>query len=119
MKKVLVAMAFFFAIGLTTVSAQDAPKPKKQQFGWNKQYMDEIGVSAEAQVKIESVKKESDAEMKALREDKELSEEVKKDKMKALNIKRQKAIYAFLTPEEIEKGKLIMARIRAANEAAQ
>jgi hypothetical protein len=110
-------MAFFFAVGLTTVSAQDVAKPKKQQFGWNKMYMDELGVSADMQAKVEAVKKENDAEIKAVRENTALTPENKKNQIKALAVKRQQGIYANLTPEQINIKKTIIARINAANKA--
>lgn len=117
MKKVLVAMAFFFAFSLTTVSAQDAAKPKKQQFAWNKMYMDEIGISDDVQAKIEVLKKENDLELKAVRENTSLSSEEKKTQLQQISVKRQKIIIALLTPEEIGKFREIVARIKAHNES--
>ncbi len=119
MKKVFLAMAFFFALGLTTVSAQDAPKHKKQQFGWNKMYMDEMGISADVQAKVEAVKKESDAEIDVLRKNNSITADEKKEQMKALALKRQKGIYALVTPENLEQSKKIIARINAANKALE
>ena len=115
MKKVLVSMAFLLALGLTTVSAQDAAKPKKQQFGWNKMYMDEMGIAADIQVKVEALKKENDLESKAVKEDASLTPEDKKNQLQAIGVKRQKGIRALLTPEQIEKSKEIAARINASN----
>lgn len=115
MKKVLVAITFFLALGITTISAQEAPKPKKQQFGWNKMYMDEIGVSADVQAKIEALKKENDLEQKAVREDISLTQEEKKKKIQELVIKRQKGIFSLLTPEQLAKSKEIQNRIKANN----
>lgn len=115
MKKVLVVMAFFFALGLTTVSAQDAAKPKKQQFAWNKMYMDEIGISADVQTNIEVLKKENDLELKAVRENTSLSDEDKKKQLQQVNAKRQKIIVALLTPEQLKKSQEIQARIKAHN----
>lgn len=117
MKKVVVVMALFFAVGISNVSAQDAAKPKKEQFGWNKKYMDEIGVSADVQAKIEAVKKENDAELKAVRENATLTPEQKKEELKVVNTKRQKAISALLTPEQLAKRDEIVARIAKANAA--
>jgi hypothetical protein len=119
MKKVVVVMALFFAVGVSNVSAQDAAKPKKQQFGWNKKYMDEIGVNADVQSKIETVKKESDTELKTVREDATLTPEQKKEQTKALMLKRQKGIFALLTPEQLVKSKEIMASITKANAAIE
>ena len=115
MKKVLVSIAFLLTLGLTTVSAQDASQPKKQQFGWNKTYMDEIGVAADIQVKVEALKKENDLESKAVREDASLAPEDKKKQLQAIGAKRQKGIYALLTPEQIAKSKEIVTRIKDSN----
>jgi thiamine biosynthesis lipoprotein ApbE len=118
MKNVILMMTMFFTICIGQVLAQDAPKPKKQ-FLWNKLYMEEIGINAETQEKINMVKKDNDAEMKLVRENSSLSADEKKQGIKELNIKRQKAIYSNLTPEQIKKSREIAERIKAENEANQ
>ena len=116
MKKVtLTLFAIFFLAGITSVSAQNAPV--KEFFGFNKKYMDEMGVSAESQAKIEEIKKASDKEITAMRQDLSLSEDEKKQKLTTLSIKRQQTIYTVLTPDQINKVKEIQARIKARNEA--
>jgi len=114
MKKLILAVVLMISLNLLT-QAKDA-KPKKEQFGWNKKYMDEIGVSPEVQAKIETIKRENDAEAKVVRENTALSADEKKQQLQPIQQKRQKAIFALLTPEQLEKSKTIIARIQKAKQ---
>ncbi len=80
--------------------------------------MDEIGVSPEVQAKIEAARKENEAEAKPIRENTGVSVDEKKQQLQPIQQKRQKAIYALLTSEQLEKSRAIIARIQKANAAA-
>jgi ribosomal 50S subunit-associated protein YjgA (DUF615 family) len=68
MKKVLLTITLFFIVGIAQTSAQAAApapaKPKKENFAWIKKYMDEAGIEADLQAKIEAFKKVNDEEAK-------------------------------------------------------
>ena len=95
----IMTLLVVFAMG-TLAHAQDSTMQKKQQFQWNKKTMDEIGISTAVQEKINSIKKASDTEIKKIKEDTNLVEADKKDKIKDLRKKRMEAIEALLTPEQ-------------------
>ncbi len=105
MKKFLLVVTLFFAVGIAQSFAQNAAaKPKKEGFVWSKQYMDEAGFDAALQAKIEASKKANDAEVKAVNTDKTLSEADKKTQRAALGVKRQKLINEMLS--EAQKAKI-------------
>ena len=118
MKKFLLVVTLFFAVGIAQSFAQNAAaKPKKESFMWSKQYMDEAGFDAALQAKIEASKKANDAEVKALKSDSNLSEEDKKKQLAALGAKRQKVINDMLSPEQKAKIAEIKAAITKRNAA--
>lgn len=101
MKKILFATMLLFAT-TAIVHAQDGEK-KKAQWQWNKKTMDELGISADVQTKIDAVKTANDAELKKVKEDGALSDEQRKEKIKELRKKRMADIEALLTPEQKTK----------------
>ena len=110
MKKFLLVVTLFFAVGIAQTFAQNAAaKPKKESFMWNKQYMDEAGFDAALQAKIEASKKANDAEVKAVNTDKTLSEEDKKTQRAALSVKRQKTINGMLS--DAQKAKIAEVKV--------
>lgn len=120
MRHILLLLAAF-VLNASTVLAQDGPaRPAKKVFAWNKKTMNEIGVSAEVQAKIEEFKKQNEAEQKALKESDayiKASEEEQKKKMGALLGKRQKTIYEMLTKEQQDKVDEMREKIKKENEA--
>lgn len=102
MRKILLSIASLLAI-VQISFAQDAQAAPKPQFQWDQKTMTEIGISDEVQAKIEAVKKAANVEIKKVRQDATLAEDVKKKTLKELNGKRQKDIEALLTPEQKEK----------------
>ncbi len=120
MQKLLFLVMLFFAMSITQTSAQDAgSKPKKENFSWTKKYMDEAGLDAELQAKIEAAKKASDVEIKTLKADTSLSEADKKAQLADLMAKRQKTIVSMLTKEQKAKVKEIKAAVKKRNEAVK
>lgn len=120
MQKLLLVVMLFFAVGIAQMSAQDAtPKPKKENFSWTKKYMDEAGFDADLQAKIETAKKASDVEIKAVKDNADLSEEDKKKQLSTLMAKRQKTIANMLTDEQKAKVDEIKAAIKKRNEAVK
>lgn len=121
MKRFLLLCIAAFVFGKGIVHAQEAPaKPPRKVFVWDKKTMNEIGVSAEVQAKVEGFKKQNDAEQKALRESdefKKATEEEQKKRMGALLGKRHKTIYEMLTKEEQSKVDEMREKIRKENEA--
>ena len=64
-----------------------------------------LGLSDEQSAKLEKQRKETGEQMKAIRENKSLTEEQKKEQMKSLHKKNQESMKTILTPEQIEKMK--------------
>jgi hypothetical protein len=114
MKKIVIIMTVLFAIGTNNIFAQDA-KGKKDNFAWQKNYMDSAGISAEVQAKIEVIKKEYEPKTKAIRKDKALTEDAKKAQMKVLNKEKATAIEALLTKEQKATIKAIKEKLKKDN----
>jgi len=117
MKKIIMMMALFFAIGAGAAQAQD--KPKKETFSWQKAYMDEAGIPADVQTKIDDIKKEFEGKAKTIRKDATLDEDAKKEKLKENNKQKAQAIEALLTKEQKARIRDIRERIKKANEASE
>jgi hypothetical protein len=112
MKKVLFVL-LALAMGAGTQSfAQEAPKTKKETLVWQKVYMDEAGIPADIQAKIDSIRGSYESRLKEIRKDNALPEETKKDKTKELNKQRSEEIFALLTKEQKEKIKTIRERLK-------
>lgn len=113
MKKVILMFAFFlFAFGVQSF-AQDSTKAKKENFTWQKQYMDEAGIPADVQAKIEVIKKETQIKIKEIKKDGALSEEVKKEKRKEIRKQMNTGINALLSKEQREKIKGIKEKVKS------
>jgi hypothetical protein len=116
MKKIITIMTMLFAMGTTQSFAQQE-KVKKENFGWQKMYMDEASISTDVQAKIETIKLEFEPKTKAIRKDASLAEDVKKEKLKVINKERATAIEALLTKEQKAKIKEIKERLKKENES--
>lgn len=112
MKKIICMMLLFVAAGSTTLFAQENQKNKKDNFNWQKQYMDSAGIAADVQGKIEAIKKEAEPKVKAIRKDDSLTEDVKKEKIKEINKKKGEDINALLSKEQKAKIKEIKERLK-------
>lgn len=112
MKKYLFSIIVFLTVSNFSF-AQDVSAAKKTQFQWSKEIMTELGISEDVQAKIEVVKKASNGEIRKVREDMSLAEDVKKQTLKELNAKRQKDIEALLTPEQKEKAAAMRKEINS------
>lgn len=112
MKYFLITVLALFTL---TVNAQKKNKGQgqnKNNFTWNKKYMAEIGLSAEQQAKVESIKSASNAEMQPIKSDSTLTEDVRKTKLAAMQQKRLAAIDALLTDEQKKKVEDIKDRLK-------
>jgi hypothetical protein len=107
MKKYIITMVAL------VVFAANANAQKKQQFAWNKKIMTEVGLSAEQQAKVDSIKSASNAEMQVVKSDATLAEDVKKSKLQEMQKKRLATIDAVLSDEQKKKAEEIKARIKA------
>lgn len=117
MKKMILALAIFlFAAGVQTF-AQTTPKAKKEGFSWQKVHMDEAGIPADVQAKIEVINKESGVKVKEIRKDATLAEDVKKERIKEVNKKKGDDINALLTKEQKAKIKDIKERLKKESES--
>jgi hypothetical protein len=111
MKRIITAVVLLMALSTTNSFAQDA-KGKKENFAWQKAYMDSAGISADVQEKIEAIKKEYEPKTKAIRKDNALTEDAKKEQIKALNKEKAKTIEALLTKEQKAKIKAIKESLK-------
>lgn len=109
MKVVVIFLMLVLAFGARVSFAQSAPSSHKP-FVLNKEVMDEAGVDPSIQEKIETIKKGRDTELKIIRESKELTNEAKLAKIKALNQERDKDIDALLTTTQRSRINLIKNR---------
>lgn len=116
MKKLTFMLLVLIITGSTQSFAQDAPKNKKENFSWQKMYMDEAGIPGDVQAKIEVIKQESEAKVKEIRKDATLADDVKKAKIKEINKKKGENINALLTKEQKEEIKEIRERIKKESE---
>jgi len=116
MKKVIFTMLLLCTIGSMQSFAQENPKGKSEHFNWQKTYQDEAGISPEVQEKIETIKQESDVKAKAIRKDKTLADDARKEKLKANNKEKSDAINALLTKEQKVKIKAIKERLKGDKE---
>jgi hypothetical protein len=115
MKKVVMIMGLLLTIAVSQGFAQDT-KTKKDNFSWQKVYMDEAGIPVDIQVKIDSIKQVFEPKMKAIRKDASLDENAKKEKIKTLNKEKVNAIEVLLTKEQKAKIKTIKERLKKENE---
>lgn len=114
MKRIMLIITLLVAIGLGNGFAQGG-NTKKENFSWQKQYMDEAGIPADIQAKIDSLKAAYDVKIKAIKKDDTLTEEVKKEKIKEQHKQKAEDIFALLTKEQKEKIKEIRERIKKEN----
>ncbi|MEJ7913514.1 MAG: hypothetical protein WKF70_10190 [Chitinophagaceae bacterium] len=98
----LAALVFNFA----------AQAQNKKGFSWNKKYMAEVGLSAEQQVRADSIKTVSNTEMQIVKTDTALSAEARKEKLAQLQRERMVAINALLTNDQRNKADGIKARLK-------
>ena len=117
-------MKYFFitllALVTLTVNAQKKGKGQpqnKNNFTWNKKYMAEIGLTAEQQGKIESIKTASNAEMLPIKSDSTLAEDIKKTRLAEMQKRRLAAIDALLTDEQKKKVEEIKSRLKKESES--
>jgi Skp family chaperone for outer membrane proteins len=115
MKKVIMMLSLLLTIVVSQSFAQN-DKAKKENFGWQKMYMDSAGISADVQTKIEAIKKDYDPQIKAIRKDATLAEDAKKEKMKELRKKMNDEINALLTKEQKAKIKAIKEGLKKEGE---
>jgi hypothetical protein len=114
MKKILMMLALLVLV-YCNAQAQDN-KPKKENFSWQKEYMDEAGIPADVQAKIIALKDESEVKVKEIKKDASLAEDVKKEKIKEVHKKKSEAINALLSKEQKSKIKEIKERLKKNDE---
>ena len=95
MKRTFLLIALIFSFN-TIIHAQDNGK----KIQWNKKTMDSLKISVDVQDKINVVKKTNDAEIKKVKSDVTLTEEVQKQKLKELRKQRMNDIEVLITPEQ-------------------
>jgi hypothetical protein len=115
MRKRIMLLGVLLMIAVSQSFAQDA-KVKKDNFSWQKVYMDEAGIPVDIQAKIDSSKQVFEPKAKAIRKDGTFTEDAQKEKLKALYKERATAIEALLTQEQKNKIKAIKERLKKENE---
>lgn len=76
---------------------------KEKGFGEGSKVKQELGLTDEQSAKLETSRKESGEKLKAIRDDKVLSEEQKKEKSKAILKEQRAAMKSVLTDEQWKK----------------
>jgi len=113
MKKTILLVAIIGAFSLTSTYAQNAPakEDKKEARGERRGpgggnmmaiYKD-LNLTQEQEGKIKAINDEQREKMMALRNDNSLTDDVRREKMRALMQERQEKINAVLTKEQQEK----------------
>src|SRR5688572_22527627 len=106
MKKIFGIVLFVAACAFTS-HAQNKTEPRKEKGKakkeWKKSGKEELNLSAEQREQMKSINMEFKNQAKAIRDDKSLTEEQKKQQVKSLQTKRQEAVKAILTPEQKQK----------------
>ncbi|TZF80989.1 hypothetical protein FW774_19780 [Pedobacter sp. BS3] len=110
---------FLTAIIALFLGVASHAQEKKATFSWNKETMEQLGLSADQQQKITEIRKKASADRKALTADTTLSDEDKKAKAKQMSKETNDAISAVLTPEQNEKVKEMKKAIKEQNAAKQ
>lgn len=77
--------------------------------------MDELGITADVQQKIQDIKKANDEDVKNVKTDAGLTEVQKKEKLKELRKKRIEAIEALLTADQKKKADELRKAFEAKN----
>ena len=106
MKKIFGIVLFIAACAFTS-QAQEKSKPAKQKAKankeWKKSGKEELNLTTEQREQMKSINMEFKDQAKAVRDDKTLTKDQKKQQVKSLHDKRQEAVKAILTPEQKQK----------------
>ena len=106
MKKIL-GIALFVAACAFTTQAQEKTQPSKEKHKakkeWKKSGRQELNLTADQKKEMKSINMEFRNQAKAIRDDKALNEDQKKQQVKSLHAKRQEKVKAILTPEQKQK----------------
>lgn len=106
MKKAIFFTVLMGSLAFTSVQAQQIPA--RQHEGVNKTTvrnpqkgaMQDLGLSADQQAKLKALREESRVQMKAIQNDKNLTQQEKNTKIEALRTAQQSKREAILTPEQ-------------------
>ena len=107
MKKFLVMACI--AAGFTfTAQAQDSNAPKEHRKGdhkkeWKQGGKEKLNLTEDQQEKMKALHQSFSTQVKAIKDNQSLSEDQKKEQMKALSVKRREEMKAILTPEQQQK----------------
>ena len=112
MKYFLIALLAFITVTVNGQKKEKGQQKNKNNFSWNKKYMTEIGLSAEQQAKIESIKRSSNADMLPIKSDSTLAADIKTTRLAEMQKKRLAAIDALLTDEQKKKVEEIKERLK-------
>ncbi len=116
MRKILLMLGLLLFMGAGHSFAQGGDK--KESFNWQKQYLDEAGISADVQARIDTIKSTAEIKLKEIRIDESITDEVKKEKMQEIYKKRYEEINVLLTKEQREKIKEIKERLKKESEGS-
>jgi Spy/CpxP family protein refolding chaperone len=107
MKKILGIALFVVACAFTSQAQQKTTEPSKEKHKakkeWKKSGRQDLNLTADQQKEMKSINMEFRSQVKAVRDDKSLNEDQKKQQVKSLHAKRQEKIKAILTPEQQQK----------------
>ena len=97
------------AAGFTfTAQAQDSSASKEHRKGdhkkeWKQGGKEKLNLTADQQEKMKALHQSFSTQVKAIKDNQSLSEDQKKEQMKALSVKRREEMKAILTPEQQQK----------------
>lgn len=112
MKKTIFLAAIIGVFSITASYAQSTPpqrenkeaRPGERRGGWNMMDMyKDLNLTKDQEAKLKTINEEQREKFQALREDKSLSDDSRREKMRELQKDRQDKINAVLTKEQQEK----------------
>ena|SRR5687767_2171264 len=106
MRKIF-SIALFVAVCAFTSQAQEKTQPSHEKHKAKKEskksVRQELDLTADQRKEMKSINMEFKNEVKAVRDDKSLNEDQKKQQIKSLHAKRQQTVKAILTTEQQQK----------------
>lgn len=112
MKKTILLVAIISFFGLSSY-AQDGQRPNRQEMEQRRNAMyDSLGLNKEQKEKITALNDESRKQMQDIRNDANLSDDQRREKMDALRKDQKAKRDAILTPEQSKKYDEMMQNMR-------
>lgn len=101
MRKIFLSLILFAGISFAVSASPD--RDGKHRRGTHAGMMKDLNLSAEQQEQIKTINKDFRSKLEALREDKSLTKDTRRERMKELSDSKREKVQALLTPEQQTK----------------